>query len=303
MDEVAAGTERGYSGFLDGLRWQVDEQKLRPNLCLGDSEVPLDEFIGASLRLEATGRIACTHCGRATRRSFSQGYCYPCFKKLARCDLCIMSPTRCHRAAGTCREPEWADQFCFSAHSVYLANSSGLKVGLTRAGNERRRWADQGAVQGIVLAHCETRIQAGALEARVAERHSDRTNWRKLVAGAAEPLDLETLRIEIRSELLAESPMLPDGVRWADTAMQQLEYPVAEYGLVKSRNLDKEPVIEGRLLGIKGQYLLLDSGAVNLRRHGAYELNVTLRSPTPSPTPEPHRPPAGPTQTEIFGDP
>jgi uncharacterized protein YeaC (DUF1315 family) len=72
---------------------------------LGDTEVPVNPLIGTTMRLEYLGAIHCTHCGRKTKTSFSQGYCYPCMTKLAQCDLCIMSPERCHYDAGTCREP------------------------------------------------------------------------------------------------------------------------------------------------------------------------------------------------------
>ena len=92
---------------------------------LGDTEVPVNPLIGTKLRLEYLGEINCTHCGRKTKKSFSQGYCYPCMTKLAQCDVCIMSPERCHYEAGTCRDPSWGEQFCMTDHVVYLANSSG----------------------------------------------------------------------------------------------------------------------------------------------------------------------------------
>jgi len=42
-------------------------------------------------------------------------------------------------------------------------------------------------------------------------------------------------------------------------------------------HLNKRPVIEGTLLWIKGQYLILDTGVLNLRKFGGYELSVTVR--------------------------
>ena len=75
-----------------------------------------------------TGRIHCVECGRATKKSFNQGHCFPCFRSLASCDRCITSPELCHYDAGTCREPEWGEAHCMQPHVVYLANSSGLKV-------------------------------------------------------------------------------------------------------------------------------------------------------------------------------
>ncbi|VFT04914.1 Protein of uncharacterised function (DUF2797) [Pseudomonas aeruginosa] len=75
---------------------------------LDDREVAVNPLIGRPLRLEYLGSIFCTHCGRKTKKSFSQGYCYPCFTRLAQCDSCIVSPEKCHYEQGTCREPEWA---------------------------------------------------------------------------------------------------------------------------------------------------------------------------------------------------
>ena len=240
---MTVAKDRLETGFVDGLRWEHGVgESLQPWIEFDDERrFELGSWLGAQLTLRHAGKLRCPHCGRATKKSFSQGYCFPCFKKLARCDLCIVSPTRCHRAQGTCREPDWADRFCMSPHLVYLANSSGLKVGLTRGNNELNRWADQGASQGLVIAECDTRIAAGALEALIAERHSDRTDWRKLVRGPAEPLDLITLREQVKAELDG----VPDGVRWVERNPVTLTYPVLDYGPVKSRNLDKEQAIEG----------------------------------------------------------
>ena len=97
--------------------------------CLDEQRVEVNPLIGQPLRIEYRGAIHCIHCGRKTKKSFAQGYCYPCFTKLAQCDSCIVSPEKCHYDAGTCREPSWGEQFCMADHVVYLANSSGVKVG------------------------------------------------------------------------------------------------------------------------------------------------------------------------------
>jgi len=111
-------------------------------MSVGDQELPMNDLLGRSLSLRYTGNIFCLNCERKSKKSFGQGYCYPCFKKLARCDSCIMKPETCHFSQGTCREPEWAQQFCFTEHYVYLANSSGLKVGITRGNQVPTRWMD-----------------------------------------------------------------------------------------------------------------------------------------------------------------
>ena len=92
----------------------------------------VNDLLGSPLRLSFTGVIECVACKRLTKKSFNQGHCYPCFRKLAACDTCIMSPAKCHLAEGTCREPEWAALNCQVPHIVYLANTSSVKVGITR---------------------------------------------------------------------------------------------------------------------------------------------------------------------------
>ena len=123
-------------GVLHKMQARLDDP-VTYGMVLGDDVLPLNSLLGKPLELTWLGKISCVHCGRDTSKSFNQGYCYPCFQKLAACDSCIVSPEKCHFAAGTCREPSWAEQFCMTDHWVYLANSTGLKVGITR-GNQVR---------------------------------------------------------------------------------------------------------------------------------------------------------------------
>ncbi|GED22069.1 hypothetical protein HHA01_10460 [Halomonas halmophila] len=258
----------------------------RYTLIAGADRVPLADWLGATLRLDWTGAIACTHCGRATRKSFGQGHCYPCFKKLARCDTCIMKPELCHYFQGTCREPEWGEAHCFQPHVVYLANASGLKVGITRRTQIPTRWLDQGATQALPILEVASRQQSGLVEVLFKEVVSDRTNWRTMLKGEAPVLDLAAER----DRLLAR---LGDGLdelrqRFGEEAIQELDaeayrfdYPVLEFpGKVTSHNFDKQAEVCGRLLGIKGQYLIFDTGVINLRKFTGYE--VELRAVDPS---------------------
>ncbi len=246
----------------------------------GDWRIDLNERLGRPLRLTWSGAIACTHCGRATKKSFAQGYCYPCFKKLAQCDTCIVKPETCHFFAGTCREPEWAERHCFQPHVVYLANSSGLKVGITRGTQVPTRWLDQGAIQALPILEVATRQQSGLVETLFKEEVADRTNWRAMLKGEVASLDL----VEERDRLL---PRLDGGlaalrerfgaeaIRVVDAAPVSLDYPVVEYPRkIVSHNFDKQPVVEGTLMGLKGQYLILDSGVINLRKFTGYEVTL-----------------------------
>ena len=60
-----------------------------------------------------------------------------------------------------------------------------------------------------------------------------------------------------------------------DEAVVDIKFPVSEYPeKIKSLNLDKQPEIEGRLMGIKGQYLILDTGVLNIRKFSGYNIQV-----------------------------
>ncbi|MGN0926948.1 DUF2797 domain-containing protein [Ectopseudomonas mendocina] len=248
---------------------------------LGDEEVPVNPLVGKSLRLEYLGAIRCSHCGRKTKTSFSQGYCYPCMQKLAQCDVCIMSPERCHYDQGTCREPNWGEQFCMTDHIVYLANSSGVKVGITRASQVPTRWIDQGATQALPILRVATRQQSGFVEDLLRSRVADKTNWRALLKGDAAPVDLLAIREQLFDSCGAGISELQQ--RFGLQAIQplsaaevlEIRYPIEAYpAKISSFNLDKSPLAEGTLLGIKGQYLMFDTGVINIRKYTAYQLAV-----------------------------
>ncbi|UCP00147.1 DUF2797 domain-containing protein [Metapseudomonas lalkuanensis] len=249
---------------------------------LGEADIAANPLIGKHLRLEFLGAIHCIHCGRKTKKSFSQGYCYPCFTKLAQCDSCIVSPEKCHYDEGTCREPEWGERFCMTDHVVYLANSSGVKVGITRASQVPTRWIDQGASQALPIMRVATRQQSGLVEDLLRSQVADRTNWRAMLKGEAPPLDLQGIRDELFDHCADGIRALQD--RFGLQAIQpvsdvqpiEISYPVDAYPTkVVSFDLDKTPVVEGTLRGIKGQYLILDTGVINLRKFTAYQLAIS----------------------------
>lgn len=257
------------------------EQPVQYSLRLGEQDLGLNALLGQGVRLEYLGAIHCSHCGRKTKKSFSQGYCYPCFSKLAQCDTCIMSPERCHYAAGTCREPAWGEQFCMTDHVVYLANSSGAKVGITRATQVPTRWIDQGATQALPIMRVATRQQSGLVEDVLRSQVTDRTNWRAMLKGEAAPLDLAQLAGEVFQACHAGITALQErfGLQaiqpLSDLAVVDIAYPVLAYPVkVTSFDLEKTPVVEGTLQGIKGQYLIFDTGVINIRKFTAYQLAV-----------------------------
>ncbi len=236
----------------------------------GEESISLNPLLGKTFRLQAKGEIFCVACGRKTAKSYQQGYCFPCTQKLAQCDLCIVKPELCHFHKGTCREPQWAQEHCMISHVVYLANSSGLKVGITREHQKLTRWIDQGAVQALAVARVKQRLDAGLIESFLKKDYADRTDWRAMLKGEAEPVDLS----EVREEVLGALPYtLSFEALEEETTV--VRYPVLEYPKkVQSLNLEKTPLIEGTLLGIKGQYLITDKGVLNVRSYSGYQVEL-----------------------------
>ncbi|WP_459874479.1 DUF2797 domain-containing protein [Halomonas shantousis] len=251
-------------------------------LRVGEHRVDLNARLGQPLRLTHTGAIHCAHCGRRTKKSFGQGHCYPCFKQLAQCDTCIVKPETCHFFAGTCRDPAWGERHCFQPHVVYLANSSGLKVGITRMTQLPTRWLDQGAIQALPILEVDTRQQSGLVEMLFKEEVADRTNWRAMLKGDVAPLDLREARERLMARLAGGLVSLrerfgSDALRTLDAEPVTFDYPVLEAPeKIVSHNFDKVADVSGILMGLKGQYLILDTGVINLRKFTGYD--VTLAS-------------------------
>jgi len=272
MSKVMLGTLQKMKSSLGNV---VEYQ-----LPVGENFLPLNPLIGKTLKLTHTGNIFCDACGKKTKKSYSQGHCFPCMKKLARCDMCIMKPETCHYAKGTCREPEWGDTHCMVSHYVYLSNTSGLKVGITRHTQLPTRWIDQGATQALAILKVKTRQISGLVEIALAEMVADKTNWRAMLKGDNENIDLkmEAARllpiIESRlNELLALYG--EDAVEQLDEELVTIQYPITQYPTkISSHNFDKTPIVEGTLLGIKGQYLIFDTGVINIRKFTSYEVAV-----------------------------
>ena len=249
-------------------------------LPVGDDLFAIDQCIGKQLNLTHTGNIHCISCGRQTKKSFSQGYCFPCFKSLAECDMCIMRPETCHHHMGTCRDENWAERHCMQPHYVYLANSSGLKVGITRENQIPTRWFDQGATQAIPLFKVKNRYHSGLVEANLKKLISDRTDWRKMLKGNAEKKDLVQEATELLAsaeeslnKLESETPDL--SLQRCQDASVDIDFPVKVFPeKVTSFNFDKTPEVGGLLNGIKGQYLIFEGGVINLRKFSGYEIKV-----------------------------
>ena len=262
------------SGYIHKMRTSMKSGVAQYMFNFDGSELDIETLIGKPIELSFSQQIRCASCGNITNKSYSQGYCWPCANSLAQCDLCIMRPETCHHHKGTCREPEWGKSYCFSPHIVYIANTSGIKVGITRKTNIPDRWIDQGAISALPILEVETRLDSGRIEKALKSFVSDKTNWRKMLMNEVAPVGL----FANKDMLLGEIPSLINELRAKPLSddVINIDYPVIKYPTkVVSLSFDKTPVISGVLNGIKGQYLLLDCGVLNIRKFSSYHLTIS----------------------------
>ena len=279
MNEIWRGTLRKMRAVPgdDGhpVRYALADGFWNPDERVDDH--PLNIYLGGELRLEFTGTIACTYCGRATKKSFAQGFCYPCFQARAEADICIVKPELCHyhEPNNPCRDNDFAHAECFQPHVFYASLTSGLKIGITRGKNIPTRWLDQGATEAVALAELPDRAAVGKVEARLRDQIglADKTHWTRLLKNERGDGDLQAYADGVVAHLVdMEVEPLPA----AERVVRTFRFPVLAYPeKVKSFNLDKDPVAGGHLQGIKGQYLLFDTAVINLRKYTGYQVVVS----------------------------
>ena len=252
-------------------------------LPIGEQLIDMNPLIGTPIKVAFNQEIHCIHCQAKTKKSFNQGYCYRCLSTLAQCDSCIMRPELCHYEAGTCRDPGWGEANCLSDHFVYLANTGTLKVGITRHVSEQvsSRWLDQGATQAMAIMRVQNRLTSGLVETALKEHIGDKTNWRTMLKGQPQSADLQALKDNLLTQIEGEMDEITDeygfqAIEILDLPAVDIHFPVSQYpDKVKSINLEKEGEFSGTLLGIKGQYWMLDGDRViNMRKYAGYKLTI-----------------------------
>ena len=244
-------------------------------LSLGDDKIIMNDLIGKIISFKWTGKIICISCGNNINKSFAQGFCYPCFLKVPQTSECILRPELCQAHEGIARDMDWARQHCLQDHFVYLAISSGLKVGVTRSEQIPTRWIDQGAWKAIRLSKTPNRYIAGLIEVALKAHVSDRTQWQRMLKNQL--IDGVDLLVE-KNKMLN---YLPDELKIYVSKrddITEINYPVNDYpDKVKSLSFDKINEIKGKLWGIKGQYLIFDNGNVlNIRKHNGYGITLEI---------------------------
>lgn len=238
-------------------------------------DIDMNALVGKKLTLSYLNQTTCQHCGATNVSLSNDGHCETCCKVLAKTDLCSVKPELCHYEAGTCRQPQWGEENCLSAHTVYLSVTSGAKIGITRNKNIPQRWIDQGATQAMRLMTVDKRLTAGLVETLISEVMADKTNWRKMLTGETK-LDLNAVAAEIAPQIRNALALYGDVTTMENPNETHLSYPVDQYPekVGNGFNLDKTPSFSGILIGIKGQYLIFDTGVFNWRKYIGHHLSI-----------------------------
>lgn len=245
------------------------------SLLLDGENLSVNSLIGKQIQLQHTGAIFCSSCGTKIKKTFQDGLCFKCFQSAPEASECILRPELCRAHLGEGRDIEWEQANHNQPHVVYLAASDTVKVGVTRATQIPFRWMDQGAASAIRLAETPNRYEAGKLEVALKSFFTDKTNWQRMLKNEIdESIDLEEEKWSLHDQLPSD---LTEFFSENDEIIQ-LHYPVEQYPeKIKSLSLDKTPLIEGKLSGIKGQYLLFEDGSViNIRKHTGYEVIILV---------------------------
>ncbi len=246
-------------------------------LPVGKTEIVMNDLLGKEISMNFTGQINCISCGKQTKTSFGQGFCYNCLQTAPEASESVVRPELSKAHLGIARDMDWAVKHDLINHIVYLAVSGDVKVGVTRHHQIPTRWIDQGASAAIKLATAPNRHIAGIIEVFLKKHFTDKTNWRTMLKNEI------ALNINLVHEKEKVYNLLPAELRKyfePDDKITEIEYPVFSFPQnIKSVGFDKTPKIEGFLTGIKGQYLIFqDDSVLNIRKFNGYFLQINSHS-------------------------
>lgn len=241
---------------------------------INNNDYFMNDLIGSRLNIKWSGKVFC-QCGREMKKFYRSGFCYTCFWESPQASQSIFKPELCtaHLDIEE-RDLEWEKKFQLAPHYVYLANSSGIKVGITRKTQGITRWMDQGASQAIILAEVPNRRFSGDIEVSIKKHVSDKTNWRKMLSAEPETVDM----LKIKNQLSNYVPNELKKFISNDDTITQIKYPVYKYPQkIKSLKLEKVQEINAVLKGIKGQYLIFENNEVfNVRSHEGFMIDFSF---------------------------
>ncbi len=266
-----------FKGQLQKMQFENAGSKtiVKPSYFLADEpgKVFLNNIIDSNIEITFDEKICCIACGKEIKKTYGQGYCYPCFISVPQTEECVLKPELCRAHEGIARDMEYAKKNCLVDQYVYLALSGGLKVGVTRYHQVPTRWVDQGAVKAILVAVAPNRYSAGMVEVALKKILADKTNWRKMLTQNDERVPLVGEKHKALEYLNTQDL----NYKIADDTEYSIEYPVHSFpSKVNSIDLIKKPIIRGKLNGIKGQYLLFADGSVlNIRKHAGFYVTIS----------------------------
>lgn len=262
-----------YEGVLTKMQTEFGNP-IQYYLVFEDSFLNVNQMVGKEIAINFVG-YQCLNCQKK-KKIYRQGFCYECFYSSAAVGDWIMKPELSTAHLGIAdRDLEYEQKVQLQPHIVYLALSSEIKVGVTRKTQVPTRWIDQGANEAITIVEVPNRYLAGITEVALKNHYADKTNWRKMLTNDIEAVDLVSERLKLEN-------LIPEEVRdyfiLDKNNLYQMDYPVLGYPTkVKSLNLDKTPSFQGKLTGIKGQYLIFEDNTVfNIRGSEGYIVQITV---------------------------
>lgn len=263
-----------YQGVLTKMQTEIGDP-IQYYLVFDSDFIHVNQLLGRTLKINFVG-YQCLACGK-NKKIYRQGYCYDDFYNQPQVGDWVMRPelSKAHLGEED-RDLEFEKKAQLQPHIVYLANSSNVKVGVTRKSQVPTRWIDQGAHEAIEIVEVPNRYLAGITEVALKEHVADKTNWRKMLKNEIEDENLITYRDQLKV-------YIPEEVKdyfIENNTETELNFPVLEYPTkLKSLNLEKTPEYTGVLKGIKGQYLIFeDSTVFNVRNNEGYVVQLTMLS-------------------------
>ena len=262
-----------YEGVLTKMQTEFSNP-IQYYLVFENSFLSLNQLLGKSLEINFQG-YQCLNCGKK-KKIFRQGFCYDCFMSSASAGEWIMKPelSTAHLDIED-RDLDYEKRVQLQPHIVYLALSSEIKVGVTRNTQVPTRWIDQGAVQAISIVEVPNRYLAGITEVALKNHYADKTNWQKMLKNEVPEVDLIAERLKLENLI---PPEVKEYFYQQKEDLYQMHFPVLQYPKkVTSLSLDKSPNFQGKLTGIKGQYLIFEDGTVfNVRNFEGYVVKISV---------------------------
>lgn len=261
-----------YEGVLQKMQTEVGTP-IQYYLVFENDFLNMNQILDKHLQIDFI-KFQCLNCGR-DRPIYRQGFCKTCFYEVPTAGDWIMRPelSTAHLDKED-RDLEYEKKVQLQPHIVYLANSSNIKVGVTRKSQVPTRWIDQGAHEAIEIVEVPNRYLAGITEVALKDHLSDKTNWRKMLTNDVKDENLVDWRNRLKEYIPEEASEY-----YIDTNKEtHLQFPVLQYPeKVNSLNLNKNPSYKGILKGIKGQYLIFEDNTVfNIRGSEGYYVGLSI---------------------------